>query len=115
MIQIPKSDDEMEEQATCKSQFKGPVIYNYCKKSGYLKTDCLELLRKNQNQGSGNVRNGISSDTTDYVFNAFYSSDSFKKIWIGDSGVSCHYYNSDKGLFEYTAISDLITVGNDNK
>jgi hypothetical protein len=36
-------------------------------------------------------------------------------IWIGDSGASCHYCNSEEGLYNYTTISEEITVGNGNK
>jgi hypothetical protein len=37
------------------------------------------------------------------------------KIWIGDSGASCHYCNSEEGLYDYTTIAEEITVGNSNK
>jgi hypothetical protein len=37
------------------------------------------------------------------------------KIWIGDSGTSCHFCNSEEGLHNYTTISEEITVGNGNK
>jgi hypothetical protein len=37
------------------------------------------------------------------------------KIWIGDSGASCHYCNSEEDLHNYTTISEEITVGNGNK
>jgi len=36
-------------------------------------------------------------------------------IWIGDSGASCHYCNSDEGLFDTKVISDKITVANGKK
>jgi hypothetical protein len=37
------------------------------------------------------------------------------KIWIGNSGASCHYCNSKEGLYNYTTISEEIKVGNGNK
>ena len=33
------------------------------------------------------------------------------KIWIIDSGSSCHYCNSEAAFFNYTIISEDITVG----
>jgi hypothetical protein len=33
-------------------------------------------------------------------------------VWIGDSGASCHYCNNDAALYEYSMISEDITVGN---
>jgi hypothetical protein len=36
-------------------------------------------------------------------------------IWIGDSGTSCHYCNSEEGLHDYTTILEERTVGNGNK
>jgi hypothetical protein len=35
-------------------------------------------------------------------------------IWFGDSGALCHYLNEDEGLYNYTTISEEITVGNGN-
>lgn len=40
------------------------------------------------------------------------SSDFSDNIWIGDSGASCHYYNSDEGLFNTKVVSEKITVAN---
>jgi hypothetical protein len=37
---------------------------------------------------------------------------SFKNIWIGDSGASCHCCNNEEGLFDQAGISEMITVGN---
>jgi hypothetical protein len=35
-------------------------------------------------------------------------------IWIADSGASCHHYNKDAALYDYSMISEDITVGNGN-
>jgi hypothetical protein len=40
---------------------------------------------------------------------------SFKNTWIGDSGSSCNYFNSDEGLFDQGTISEMITIGNGRK
>jgi hypothetical protein len=88
------------------------VICNYFKEAGHQKYDCFKLLRKNQTLGNSNQRNGIESATTDIVLSDINSHEPFKIIWIGDSGVSYHYYNSDEGLFYQTKISEIIAVGN---
>jgi hypothetical protein len=67
------------------------VISNYCKKPKHYKDDCFKLLRKNQNLGTSNQRNGMASDTTDVVLSDINSHECFKNIWIDDSGASCHY------------------------
>ena len=41
--------------------------------------------------------------------------DDEQNLWIGDSGASCHYCNSEEGLYDYTTILEEITVGNGNK
>ena len=108
--------------AQCKSkavQEDKEIICNYCKKSGHLKTQCFKLLRKNQNQAEGNqggTRNGIAGSAADVVLTTMTANDGIdSKIWIGDSGASCHYCNSEEGLHDYTTISEEITVGNGNK
>jgi hypothetical protein len=37
------------------------------------------------------------------------------KIWTGDNGASCHYGNSEEVIYNFTTISEEITVGNGNK
>jgi hypothetical protein len=76
------------------------VICNYCNNPGHYKAHCFKLLRKNQILGNSNQRNVMASTTTDIVLSTNNSHESFKNIWIGDSGVSCHYCNSDEGLFD---------------
>jgi hypothetical protein len=78
------------------------VICNYRKKPGHYKAECFKSLRKNQNLGKSNQRNGVKSATTDIVLSAINSHKSFKNIWISDSGALCHYFNSDEGLFNQT-------------
>ena len=77
------------------------------------------MLRKNQNQAEGNqggTRNGIAGSAADVVLTTMTANDGIdSKIWIGDSGASCHYCNSEEGLHDYTTISEEITVGNGNK
>jgi hypothetical protein len=77
------------------------------------------LLRKNQNQAEGNqggTRNGIAGSTVDAFLTTMTANDGIdSKIWIGDSGASCHYCNSEEDLYNYTTISEEITVGNGNK
>jgi gag-polypeptide of LTR copia-type len=108
--------------AQCKSkmvQEDKEINCNYCKKSGHLKSQCFKLLRKNQNQAEGNqdgTRNGIAGSAGDVVLTTMTANDGIdSKIWIGDSGSSCHYCNSEEGLYNYTTISEEITVGNSNK
>jgi hypothetical protein len=36
-------------------------------------------------------------------------------IWSGNSGASCNYCKSEEGLYDYSTISEEITVGNGNK
>jgi hypothetical protein len=88
------------------------VICNYCKKSGYYKPDCFKLLRKNQNLGNSNHRNGMECATTDIVLSAINSHEYFKNIWNGDSGASCHYCNTYEGLLDQTLFSEMVTLGN---
>ena len=33
------------------------------------------------------------------------------KLWIGDSGASCHYCNNKKDLYNYTSVSEELLVG----
>jgi hypothetical protein len=35
-------------------------------------------------------------------------------IWISDCGASCHQCNNDAALYDYSMISEDITVGNGN-
>ena len=73
-------------------------------------TICILLIRKNQKQGCGNSAHRIASSTLDVALLAGNSSDFFENIWIGDGGLPCHYYNSDKILLEHTTISEMIIV-----
>jgi hypothetical protein len=101
-------------KASCEQQPRvdNQVICNYCKKPGHYKADCFKLLRKNQNLGNINKRDGMASVTTDIVLSTINSHESFKNIWIAYDGASCHYCNSDEGLFDQKTISETITVGN---
>jgi hypothetical protein len=55
------------------------------------------------------VRTGVAG----VVFNSMSEGSEFSEnIWIGDSGASCHYCNSDKGLFDIKEVSESITVEN---
>jgi hypothetical protein len=67
-------------------------------------------LRRNQNLGNSNQRNGMVSATSDTILSDINSHESFKNSWIGDSGESCHYCNSDEVLFDQKTISEMITV-----
>ena len=75
------------------------IICNYCKTSGHFKSDCFKLLRKNQAADSYvGARNRIVGSAADVVLNAMAANDGVdSKIWIGDSGASCHYCNSKEG------------------
>jgi hypothetical protein len=35
-------------------------------------------------------------------------------MWIGDSGVSCHFTNDDTGFIKWRSINDVIGVGNND-
>jgi hypothetical protein len=62
------------------------------------------------------VRNGIAESAADVVLTTMTANDGIaSKIWIGDSGASCHYCNSEEGLYDHTTILEEITVGNGNK
>jgi gag-polypeptide of LTR copia-type/Zinc knuckle len=108
--------------AQCKSKQvkdeKSDVMCNYCKKSGHVKANCFKLLRKNSGMnssgGTQNGQNGVGG-TADAVLSSMTTIEDFDiDIWIGDSGASCHYCNNDAALYDYTIISEDITVGNGN-
>jgi hypothetical protein len=57
-------------------QEKKEIIRNYCKKSGHLKTNCFNLLRQDQAEGShGGTRNGIEGSAADVVLTKMTSND----------------------------------------
>ena len=86
-----------------------PPFCTYCKKAGHVKSNCFKLNRRAEGNGGVNVRTGVA----DVVFNLKSESSEFSEnIWIADSGASCHYCNSDKGLFDTKEVSESITVGN---
>jgi gag-polypeptide of LTR copia-type/Zinc knuckle len=86
-----------------------PLFCAYCKQTGHLKTNCFKLIRRAEGNNGGSVRTGVA----DVVFNSMSEGSEFtENIWIGDSGASCHYCNSDKGLFDIQEVSESITVGN---
>ena len=69
-------------------------------------------MKKNLNFGG--TENGVAG-TADVLLSTMIKVEEFQTdIWIGDSGASCHYCNDDKFLFDYTMISEEITVGNGN-
>jgi hypothetical protein len=89
-----------------------PLFCAYCKQTGHLKTNCSKLIRRAEGNNGGSVRTGVA----DVVFNSMSEGSEFtENIWIGDSGASCYYCNSEEGLHNYTTISEEITVGNGNK
>jgi hypothetical protein len=88
------------------------VICNFCKNPGNHKAENFNLMRKNQNLGNTIQRNGVESATIDIVFRPIKSHDSFKNIWIGESGSSCHYFKSDEGMLDKVKNSKMITFGN---
>jgi hypothetical protein len=108
--------------AQCKSKQvkdeKMNVICNYCKKSRQVKANCFKLLRKNSGMntsaGTQNGQNDVGG-MADVVLSSMTEIDDFGyDIWIGDSGASCHYCKNDAALYDYTIISEDITVGNGN-
>jgi hypothetical protein len=69
-----------------------PLFCAYCKQTGHLKTNCFKLIRRAEGNSGGSVRTGVA----DVVFNSMSEGSEFtENIWIGDSGASCHYCNSD--------------------
>jgi hypothetical protein len=54
----------------------------------------------------------MTSAIKDIVLSDINSHESFKNIWIGDSGASCHYCNSDEGLLKKGTISEITTSRN---
>jgi hypothetical protein len=67
------------------------------------------LIRRAEENNGGSVRTRVAY----VVFNSMSEGSEFLDIiWIGDSGASCHYCNSDKGLFDIKEVSESITVGN---
>ena len=67
------------------------------------------MIRRAEGNNSGSVRTGVA----DVVFNSMSEGSEFtENIWIGDSGASCHYCNSDQGMFDIQEVSESITVGN---
>ena len=102
--------------AQCKlkpgKQEKNDVFCSYCKRPGHVKANCFKLMKKNLNFGG--TENGVAG-TADVLLSTMTKVEEFQNdIWIGDSGASCHYCNDDKFLFDYTMISEEITVGNGN-
>jgi hypothetical protein len=95
---------------------KNEDICCYCKDLGHVKSDCFKLMKKKQIEENENgTRNGVAGVVTDIVLSSVESKEEVDhEIWIGDSGVSCHYCNSDEGLYEYITIPEEITVGNGN-
>jgi predicted RNA-binding protein with PIN domain len=87
------------------------MICNYCKKPGNFKADCFKLMMKNENLGNISQRNGMASARKDFL-STISSYESFKIICIGGIGISCHYCNSNEGIFDRETISEMITVGN---
>jgi hypothetical protein len=57
----------------------------------------------------------LYSLTGDYKLQMTANDGIDKNIWSGDSGASCHYCNSEEGVYNYTTISEEITVRNGNK
>jgi RNase P subunit RPR2 len=100
-------------EARCDQQqrVETQVICNNCKKPGNYKAEYSKLLKKSQTLGNSNQRNGMARATTDIGLDAVKLHASFKNIWIGDSEASCHYCNSDEGLFDQATISRMIAVG----
>jgi hypothetical protein len=100
-------------EARCDQQqrVETQVICNNCKKPGNYKAEYSKLLKKSQTLGNSNQRNGMARATTDIGLDAIKLHASFKNIWIGDSEASCHYCNSDEGLFDQVTISRMIAVG----
>ena len=96
---------------------KNEDICNYCKKPDHFKSNCFKLLRKNQAEGRYvGTRNGIARSATTMVLNTMTANDKIdSKIWIGNSGTSCHCCNSKEVLYDYIIISEEVTVGNSNK
>jgi hypothetical protein len=75
------------------------------------------LLKKNQIQGevnSGGTRNKVACAVVDVVLSSVEKYGFNHKIWIGESGVSCHYCNIDNKLYDDTAIFEEIMVRNGN-
>jgi gag-polypeptide of LTR copia-type/Zinc knuckle len=108
--------------AQCKSKQvkdeKSDVMCNYCKKSGHVKANCFKMLRKNSGTnnsgGMQNCHNDVGG-TADVVLSSMTKIEDFgNDIWIGDRGASCHYCNNDAALYDYSMISEDITVGNGN-
>jgi hypothetical protein len=95
---------------------RNEVVCNYGKKPGYVKSNHFKLMKKNQVEENGNgTRNGVAGTVTDIVLSSVESKEEVEhKIWIGDSGVSCHDCNDNEVLYEYKTISEEITVGNGN-
>jgi hypothetical protein len=108
------------ETAQCKPKQKkeerNEVFCNYCKKSGYVKSNFFKLMKKKQVKENGNdTRNGVVGTVTDIVLSSVESEKEVDhEIWIGDSGASCQYCIDDEGLYEYKTISEEIMVGNGN-
>ena len=88
-----------------------PLYYSYFKKTGHIKVNCFKKNRRAERNGGGNDYG--KTRAADDVFNSVSeTSESSENIWIGDSGTSCHQYNSDQGLFDVKVVSERITVGN---
>jgi hypothetical protein len=68
----------------------------------------------NNSGGTQNDQNFVGA-TADVVLSSMTKIEDFDNdIRIGDSGASCHYCNNDAALYDYSMISEEITVGNRN-
>ena len=139
-LSTKKNDDSGEENALFTSQFKGKcrtcgkighkstqckskhgkdekndVFCNYCKRPGHVKANCFKLMKKNLGERNSSSTGNVVAGTADVVLSSMTKiEDLGNDIWIGDSGASCHYCNDDDALYDYTMISEEITVGNGN-
>jgi hypothetical protein len=73
------------------------VICNYCKNPVHMKSNCFKLMKKKKVEENGNcTRNGVAGTVNDIVLSSVESKEEVDhKIWIGDSGASCHYCNEN--------------------
>jgi hypothetical protein len=95
----------------------GGNVCSYCRKPGHDKKGCFKIKKKEAQNGHAINFNG-NADRRNYESqNVFLMATSKNKIltddsWICDSGACGHYYNSDKGLFDFKDTNEKITVGN---
>ena len=92
-LPLSQLDLEADEEREDKKQHKGLVMKN------------AKWNIHNKTQFSNNKM---------HLMHAYNKENPTKDLWIGDSGASCHFINTDFGMFDWKRITEEIGVGGGN-